>query len=282
MRWALRILVVSGALWGATADAASPKLFSYEASYSVQLARGSFSTGPRAANGFLNVRFHEKCEGWDTRSRIVLDLTFRDDTTSTNERDFESFEAKDGHSYTFAARTVKGSVPVEAFRGAAEFKRGGVGKVEYEIPSEVPGGAPRKLTISLPRGTLLPVAHALELLSHAEKGDRQFRSVMFNGASSVGPRLMSTVIGPQIVPMESELPQQADIDAALLMVPAWDLNLAYYNLIDANRETPSFEVFQRFYASGVAPSFEQAFGDFTIRAELEKLQRIKPEECAKN
>ncbi len=282
MRYIIRTLIAFGVLSAGSGATASPNLFSYEATYSVQLARGSFATGPRAANGFLNVRFHETCDGWETRSKIMIDLTFRDDTTSTNERDFESFEAKDGTAYTFAARTVKGGVPVEAFKGMAAFQRGGTGKVEYSLPAEVPGGEPRKLSISLPRGTLLPVAHALELLSHAEKGDRQFRSVMFNGASSVGPRLMSTVIGPQIAPLKDALPQQDDIDVALLMMPAWDLNLAYYNLVDANRDTPAFEVFQRFYASGIAPSFEQAFGDFTIRAELDKLQRIKPDDCAKN
>ena len=34
------------------------------------------------------------------------------------------------------------------------------------------------------------------------------------------------------------------------------------------RDTPNFEVFQRYYASGIAPAFEQQFSDFTIRAEL--------------
>lgn len=280
MRWLRRAAAVWVALSPGVCAAAPPPLFSYEASYTLQLARGSFSTGPRAASGFLDVRFHETCAGWDTKSRIVVDLTFRDGTTSKNERDFESFEGKDGRTYTFAARTVKGGVPVEAFRGSAQFKRSGAGAVEYEIPAETPGGKPRKLTITLPKGTLLPVAHAMELLGHAKNGDKQFRSVMFNGASSVGPRVMSTLIGPQIIPLSAEMPQQDDIDAALLMVPSWDLNLAYYNVADGQRETPTFEVFQRFYASGVAPSFEQAFGDFTIRAELDRLQRIKTEDCA--
>jgi hypothetical protein len=279
MRAAVQVALAFG-LVASTAEAA-PQLFSYEASYSVQLARGSLSTGPRGANGTLDMRFVETCDGWETSSRVVMDLTFRDGTTITNERDFESYESKDGREYRFAARTVKGGTPVEAFRGTAEFKGAGAGSVIYEVPAETPGGKSRNVTITLPKGTLLPVAHALELLEHAQKGDQLFRSVLFNGASSVGPRMMSTIIGPQIVPLPDSLPSQNDIDTALLTVPAWDLNLAYYNLIDGKRDTPTFEVFQRFYASGVAPSFEQEFGDFTIRADLDRLQRIKPKECKK-
>ncbi|MSO98259.1 MAG: DUF1849 family protein [Rhodospirillaceae bacterium] len=258
---------------------AAPNLFSYDATYSVQLARASLSTGPRAASGVLDYRFTESCNGWQTRTSVSLDLTFRDGSMITNKRDFTSLESKDGRDYTFAVRTIKGDVPVEAFRGAAKMAMRGGGSVVYELPTQDPAAKPRKVTISLPAGTLLSVRHALALLSRAEKGERQFRSLVFNGASSVGPRAMSTVIGQ---PLASTAPngsaEPSEIDAGLLAVPAWDLNLAYYNLFE-RRDTPNFEVFQRYYSSGITPSFEQQFDDFTIRADLDRLQRITPEPC---
>jgi hypothetical protein len=264
-------------LWALPAAAQSP-LFSYDSTYTVQLARGSLSTGPRAATGTLEYRFMEACGGWQTRSRVIMDLTFRDGAMLVNTRDFESFESKDGRDYTFAVRTTKGDVPVEAFKGAAKMPARGGGVVVYEIPNEDPAQAPRKVTVTLPKGTLLPVQHTLALLERAAKGDRQFRSVIFNGASSVGPRAMSTLIGPQLAPVAPPnliLPQ---VDQDLLSAPAWDLNLAFYNLIE-RRDTPNFEVFQRYYATGIAPSFEQQFSDFTIRADLDKLQRLPAPEC---
>jgi hypothetical protein len=261
------------------AAANTPVLFSYDATYSVQLAQGSSSAGPRAASGILDYRFAETCEGWQTRTRVVMDLTFRDGTMLVNKRDFESFESKDGRDYTFAVRTNKGDVPVEAFRGTAKMPARGNGTVIYEIPNLDVNSPPRKVTITLPRDTLLPVQHSLALLERATKGDRQFRSVIFNGASSVGPRTMSTIIGPQLAPnAPPNLLTMPDVDAALLNAPAWDINLAFYNLIEP-REMPNFEVFQRFYASGIAPSFEQQFSDFTIRAELDRLQRLPVPEC---
>jgi EipB-like len=258
---------------------AAPALFSYDATYTVTLASGSLTTGPRAASGLLDYRFSESCEGWQTRSRVIMDLTFRDGSMLVNTRDFESFESKDGRDYTFTVRTTKGDVPVEAFRGTANIPARGSGTVIYEIPNDDPALAPRKLTVTLPKGTLLPVQHNLALLDRATKGDRQFRSVIFNGASSVGPRAMSTVIGPQLAPVAPPnlvaLPQ---IDKEMLDAPAWDLNLAFYNLIE-RRDTPSFEVFQRYYASGIAPAFEQQFTDFTINAELDRLQRLPAPTC---
>ncbi|MDX2141935.1 MAG: DUF1849 family protein [Rhodospirillaceae bacterium] len=263
------------AMAGGPAWAAS--LPSYDASYSVQLARASLSTGPRAADGLLDYRFSETCDGWQTRTRVVMELAFRDGTTIANERDFESFESKDGRSYTFAVRTVKGGTPVEAFKGAAKmFARGG-GSVVYELPSVEPAGKPRKVTVTLPKGTLLPVRHALALLDQAGKGEKVFRSIIFNGASSVGPRAASTVIGPQLA-MAGDPGDMAAIDAGLLSAPSWNLNLAFYNLFE-RRDTPNFEVFQRFYATGISPAFEQEFDDFTIRAALDRLQRLDRPVC---
>ncbi len=261
---------------------ATPKLFSYDANYVLQLARGSVSTGPRAATGMLQYRFSETCDGWQTRSRATVDLTFRDSTTLVNTRDFESYESKDGREYTFAVRTIKGEVPVEAFRGSAKLNDRGAGTVVYEIPNEDPKVDPRKVTITLPKGTLLPVQHNLALLERAAKGDKQFRSVIFNGSSSVGPRAMSTLIGPQLEPVAPpSVVTMPQVDKELLETPAWDLNLAFYNLIE-RRDTPTFEVFQRYYASGVAPAFEQQFNDFTISAELDRLQRLPTPTCAKS
>lgn len=257
----------------------TPRLFSYDSRYIVQLASGSVTTGPRAASGVLDYRFAETCEGWQTRSRTIMDLTFRDGTALINTRDFESFESKDGNDYMFSVRTTKGDVPVEAFRGTAKLSARASGTVVYEIPNEDSAIAPRKVTITLPKGTLLPVQHNLALLDRAAKGERQFRSVIFNGGSSVGPRAMSTVIGPQLAPPNVVLMPQVDKD--LLDTPAWDLNLAFYNLIE-RRDTPNFEVFQRYYASGIAPAFEQQFNDFTIHAELERLQRLPAPTCAES
>ncbi len=282
LRWIAPAFFLSGVGQFSSGVAhAAADLISYESTYTVQLARASLTTGPRAASGVLDYRFMETCDAWQTRSRIIMDLTFRDGTTLTNERDFESAESKDGRDYTFTVRTTKGDIAVEAFRGSAKMTPRGSGIAVYELPNTDPEAPPRKVTVTLPKGTLLPVQQTAALLESASKGERFFRSVIFNGASSVGPRAMSTIIGPQLSPdSPPSIVAVPQVDPELLAAPAWDLNLAFYNLIE-RRDTPTFEVFQRYYVSGIVPSFEQQFTDFTIRADLDKLQRLSPLQCEK-
>lgn len=255
---------------------AGPLIRSYDAVYDVRLVEASGSTGPRAAIGSLDLRLIENCTGWETRSRVVMDLAFRDGTTLTNERLFWSTESRDGRAYEFAVKTVKGGVPVEAFKGTARLSKRS-GSVSYELPSDNPEAKPKKIQVPLPRGTLLPVAYMKELIGRAEKGDAMFRSVVFNGASSAGPRTLSVLITPKS--FRADVAGEDGIDASLLSQPAWDLNLAFFNVFE-RRDTPNFEVFQSYHASGITPSFEQEFEDFRISADLSRLKALPRPDCS--
>jgi len=131
--------------------------------------------------------------------------------------------------------------------------------------------------VPLPRGTLLPIAYMRELLDHASRGEALFRTIVFNGASSAGPRTLSASIARQ--QGDDDLgDRDANIDQALLSQPAWDLSLAYFNVFE-RRDTPNFEVFQRYHATGITPSFEQEFQDFRIAADLRKLKELPAPSC---
>lgn len=110
--------IAAGLVFGATAASAAD-FPPYEAVYELRLTRASATFGPRAAVGQYNYRVAETCDGWETKSHIIVDLTFRDDQTHTNERFFLSWEAKNAASYRFAVQTVKNGNTVEAFKGTA-------------------------------------------------------------------------------------------------------------------------------------------------------------------
>ncbi|MBM3515531.1 MAG: DUF1849 family protein, partial [Alphaproteobacteria bacterium] len=203
-------------------------------------------------------------------------LAFRDGTTLSNERIFWSTEANDGRSYDFAVKTVKGGVPVEAFKGSAKLSNRS-GSVYYELPSDNPDAKPKRIQVPLPRGTLLPVAYMKELIGRAEKGEALFRSVVFNGASSAGPRALSALISPKSTKHSAATADE--IDASLLSQPAWDLNLAFFNVFE-RRDVPNFEVFQSYHASGITPSFEQEFEDFRVSADLSRLKALPRPDCS--
>ena len=269
-------VVVMGALSNASAALGLP---SYEASYELRLVRASAGGGPRAATGMFNSHFAETCDGWEVKSHIILDLTFRDDRTFTNERFFTSWESKNAAKYRFATQTVKNGLTVEAFKGTATVTRTG-GKAIYE---PLGGGADeKKFVIALPRGTLLPVAQSRALLEHAEQGESIFRSTVLSGASSSGPIVISTIIGPRLVSDTDDAAatdeNERGIDPELLKAPAWLMSTAYFDL-NEQRETPNTEMLLQINDSGVTRSFEQTFDDFTISARLTKLRRIERPAC---
>lgn len=274
----VRAACTAAALTAAASVTPAAALPSYDATYAIRLVEASGQRGPRAAVGKLYFKFRETCDGWETVSTVRMTLAFRDGTAMDNERDFTSWEAKDGSAYNFAVRTVKGGIPVEAFKGNAVITPR-AGKVAYELPGDAAGKKPRKLNVRLPRGTLLPVAYLNALLDHARRGESMFQSVVFSGASSYGPRTLSAAIGPRLeAPERPGTDADGRIDTDLLKVPAWDLSLAFYNLIE-RRDTPNFEVYQRYLANGIARSFEQEFDDFRIGADLERLVELPAPAC---
>jgi hypothetical protein len=249
----------------------------YEASYDLRLTRASATFGPRAALGTYQYRLAESCDGWETKSHIIVDLTFRDDATFTNERFFTSWEAKNGSSYRFAVQTVKNGNTVEAFKGTATVNGHG-GQAVYE-PLGTSGARKefKKVVLPLPAGTMLPLAHARALLQHAEQGDALFRSVVLNGSFSTGPRVLSVAIGPRHGEFTTP-PATPEFDPKLLATPNWQMSSAAFNL-NEKRDTPNTETAIQIHESGVVENFEQTFFDYALSARLTRLQRLESPAC---
>jgi hypothetical protein len=255
--------------------ARAAELPSYEAVYDLRLTHASSTTGPRAAAGLYEIRSMRTCDGWDTKTHVVLDLAFRDDTQSNNERFFSSWESKAGNAYRFAVRTVKNGKTVEAYSGTAALsKKGGV--AQYEIPPSDGKTKPRVVKLNLPRDTMFPAAHSRALLTRAENGEGLFSTVVLNGAASHGPRIMSVAIGPR---QDARAPEaSANIDPSLIGTPSWRMSSAFFNL-NEQRDTPNTELFLQLYESGVTQSFEQTFNDFEVAASLKSLRRVATPAC---
>lgn len=259
----------------------SPSLPPYEATYELRLTRASSTYGPRAAVGWYQYRVAEVCDGWETKSHILVDLTFRDEQTYTNERFFTSWESKSGNTYRFAVQTTKNGNTVEAFKGTATVNAKG-GQAIYEPLGDSQNDPKarkeaKKVTLQLPPGTLLPLAHARALLQHAQAGDPLFRSVVLNGSYSTGPRVLSVAIGPrhgEFVPG----PATPEFDPQLLATANWQVSTAAYNLGE-KRDVPNTETAIQLHETGIVENFEQTYFDYSLSARLSRLQRLPKPAC---
>ncbi len=260
----------------AAVPAAAADLPPYEATYELRLTRASATYGPRAAVGWHQYRVAETCDGWETKSHILVDLTFREEQTYTNERFFTSWEAKSGTLYKFAVQTTKNGNTVEAFKGTATMNAKG-GQAVYEPLTDPARKDVKKVTLPLPPGTLLPLAHARALLAHAQAGDALFRSVVMNGSYSTGPRVLSVAIGPrhgEFLPG----PATPEFDPKLLATPNWQISTAAFNLGE-KRDVPNTETAIQIHDTGIVQNFEQTFFDYALSAHLSRLQRLEKPVC---
>jgi EipB-like len=284
-RSGVRAAVISLAAWrvfvASLAVAAepvhTPDLVPYEAIYDIRLSHASSSGGPRAANGVFESRFSETCEGWDTKTHTVMNLTFSNGRDFTNENFFSSLEAKNGRDFTFASLTLKNGKTVQAYKGSATLSRRG-GRAKFELPPPEGKKSGRTMSVPLPAGTLFPAADFRALLDSAQKGAPLFRRVVLSGTTPVGPRVISTALGAPTV----DGPQEAaeNIDGALLNLPAWRMGEATFNL-NQKRDVPNSEMFMQLHKSGVMESFEQNFQDFEIEGTLRRLRRLDAPDCSK-
>jgi hypothetical protein len=257
--------------------AQAAELPSYEAIYDVRLTHASATMGPRSAVGTLELRFAKTCDGWDTKSHIQLDLSFRSGATSAHERFFSSWESLDGRAYRFAVRTIKDNKAVESYTGTASLTQSG-GTAIYEFPPRGDKKSPRTTTVALPRDTSFPAGNLRALLERAYRREALFRSVVLNGESSSGPRAISAAIGPRLDKEQGDGGAIPTGDATLLGSASWRMSAAYFNL-DENRDTPNFELNSRLYESGITSFFEQTFNDFAISANLKRLRHLPPPAC---
>ncbi len=256
------------------ATPASAAITPYDAHYDLELTVASGTTGPRSMDGILEYRVARACAGgWETRSRVVVNAVFRDDTTSANERIFTSWESDDGTQYRFAVQTSKNGVMVESVKGAAKLgKRGGEATYEATVENG------QKLKVPLPRDTFLPVAYQQAVLQRAAQGEVLFSGVVLNGSSTDGPRVLSTAIGPKEADFKAA--HDGGVDPKLLGA-GWPMSLAFFKLFEKS-DSPVFETAMRQHESGVADEIKQTFSDFSISAHLTRLKPLPKRDCARS
>jgi hypothetical protein len=260
----------------AVALPASAAITPYDARYDLELTTASSTTGPRALDGILEYRVARACSGgWETRSRVMINAVFRDDTTSANERIFTSWESDDGTQYRFAVQTSKNGVMVESVRGNAKLGKKG-GEAVYEATAE--NG--QKIKVPLPRDTFLPVAYQEAVLNRAARGEVLFSGVVLNGSSTDGPRVLSTSIGPRESDFKAAGSPGSSVDPQLLGA-GWPMSLAFFRLFEKS-DSPIFETAMHQHESGVADEIKQTFSDFSISAHLARLKRVPKSDCARS
>src|ERR1700712_840522 len=177
VRRLLRVLAAVVAAQAApmvTALPAPVPLAAHRAFYQLTLA-STENSGVTSATGAMEYEVIDGCEGWATQQRLDITVLDREGGDTHTVSDYSTWEAKDGRSFRFRiTQTVNDDKVVRS--GYAELVPGHGGLAVYTQPS---GGG-----VTLPVGTVFPMAQTEAVLAAARKGEKFVSLPVFDGTAS--------------------------------------------------------------------------------------------------
>ena len=248
------VAVVDGAAW---ADLAS-----HRAVYAMTLASTRSAGEVTDLSGKMALEFVDVCDGWTVEQRIALLMVNPDGREARSYTSFVSWEAKDGTRFRFEQQTLLDGKTIEEISGHAvlEPAKGGFAYLTK----------PEKIEIPLPRGTLFPSRHTVQLIARAQAGEGHFLALVFDGSTLENPNQVSAFIGAP-----ATLKGLGDGDGEQT---AWPIRVAFFGL---KRQTPEpdIEIALMLQADGVAREVDLDYQGFTIHGELASFESLPPMKC---
>ncbi|HXC56218.1 MAG TPA: DUF1849 family protein [Rhizomicrobium sp.] len=240
-------------------------LISHRAQYDVTLATTQ-PGGVVAVRGRTVLEFRDACSGWTTTQRFIADMTDGKGADAHSDFIVSSSEDKQGKIIRFNIHNLVNGRTTQRFEGIGTLAA---------LGGEVRMTAPRGQHFTLPTGTLLPTQHTLAVLRAAAAGVHAFHETVFQGGDRTNLYDTATVIGRPVGKAQLAEDRAADAGGLLTGVPAWPTLISYFPH-DSADERADYEVAYRLYANGVIASMTLIYPNFTMKAELVKLERLAP------
>ena len=148
---------------------------------------------------------------------------------------------------------------------AAEAEAGAPGVAEFTEP--------RNGQSELPKGSMFPTHHMIELIKRSASGATHYATVVFDGASVDDPYEVSALIG--------EAPDSNLSDAVKKTLGEgvrWKARLAYFP-VAKRAETPEYELSVLYRDDGIVENVRQDYDDHSIEARLRQIDILPRPVC---
>ncbi len=248
-----------------TADAAGT-IAPHRALYDLSLASARSSGGVVGVQGRMLFEWGDACDGWTVHQRYRMRLSQAQEDEVEIVSSLASWESKDGLRYRFALKKQRGEEPEEELRGSARLDGPGrAGRARFTRPDET--------KVDLPRGTMFPSAHTIEVIRRAAAKDQFFSRRVFDGSEAEPPVDVTAFIG-QAKPAGGEGGRGKNLADR----PGWKVRLAFFPQTSKS-PLPDYEIGLLLLDNGVSSDMLIDYGDFTVRARLKELEPLRGGGC---
>ena len=245
---------------GSPVAALPAELLSHRAAYRLSLLQAEAASGLTTVQGGLVLEWRAACDGWLSQQRLGFVAAAAEGPGFSYDVRFSSWESRDNTQLRFNVRSFEGSKMNEEFRGLATLESpGGKGSVRYSLPEDK--------EIELPSGTVFPTEHVQQLIESARAGQQVVSHNVFDGSGPDGLTRVTAVIGAAKTAAGEGGQEQR-----------WPVSLAYYGVGKADA-LPQFEIGFELSETGVLHDVRLNYGEFTLKAELEKLETFEKPVC---
>lgn len=256
--------------WGMTdasagVDKASQAgLMPHKALYDVRLSSKKSSAKIANISGKMFYEWQPACDAWVSKHRFDMTYEYVEVPSVRITSNFSTYESFDGKQFNFTSQRKRGDVILEEIRGS-------VAANGSEYPNEARFSMPQDLVFSLPKGTMFPMAHTIDVIEKINKGTKFYSAVMFDGSDEEGPVDINNFIGKKTTFTPEEQYKQY-IDENLIKPQAYNLRLAFFPQKDP-QSTADYEMSAVFHVNGVISDMTIDYDDFSV---TQKLVAIEP------
>ncbi len=221
-------------------------------------------SGTIAASGSMSYQVIDACTSWATQQQLKLRMVSRDGGSRELVSDYATLESKDGRHLTFDMKQLSDGAVSEQLRGEAVVDASGAGRVRYSLPQH--------LVVTLPPGTLFPMAHTAAIIHAARAGLKSLAPALFDGTGTDAEDTYVTILGWHPAPSVSSHPELAALGSS-------QVHVAFFSR-KPDAITPDYESAMRYFDNGVADRLIMDFGDFSMKGSLRALTLSKqPGRC---
>ncbi|GAB4354470.1 MAG: cell envelope integrity EipB family protein [Oricola sp.] len=256
----------AGALF--SGSAAAQALAAHRAVYDVALKEASDRSGITGMNGRIVYEFQgSACDGYTTNFRFVTRIRSASGDRLTDQQT-STYEDGAGKSFRFVTKSFVDEKLDRELSGSAVREDDGIA-VELKKPE------PAEFSLS---PALFPTAHMLDLLKHAEDGDKIYETKIFDGSED-GDRVLATtvILGPKKTGTEGDGKNAGPLKDD----PFRNVAISYFAEDgEADGEAlPEYQISFKLYDNGVTRDLVMDYGDFALTGALTQIELLPQESC---
>ncbi len=250
----------------------------HKALYDISLV--STKSGSQIINitGQMFYEWRPSCDGWISNHRFNLVYEYADTPAMRVSSDFSNFETFDGSRLDFTSQRKREGNVFEEIRGHALGSVPAATKASTSTTNGTPGQAlyslPKGLVFDLPKGSMFPVKHSLEVKKAIDEGKRFFSATIFDGSDEEGPVEINAFLSKKPMNLPKTVLNVEKIDQDLLKSPIHDVRLAFFPLNNPS-SSADYEMQMLFHDNSVISDMIVEYEDFTVRQSLVALEKIE-------